>query len=303
MDYRELLLLWAARETGILDAVTLHAGTPEAVAADAGVTERAARITLEALSEMDFLERVGEEYEATNRALGFFAKTDVRSIGSIPHHLDCLDRWFQLPETMRTGESPAKPDDWTTNFAGAMAAVDEATVRASVTAAMHERPDAERVLDVGGGPGAFAQEFVRRGVDVTLVDRPEMVDIAERRLANEPVELVAGDATDDLPTGFDLVFCSRVAHALAPDENRQLVANAFDALRPDGAVVLVDRVRGRSDGAALLGAHMLAQTANGDAYTADQFLDWLDDAGFVDADVRTIPGTNRQAVTGRAPRD
>ena len=303
MDHRELLLLRAARETGVLDAVTLHAGTPEAVAAEAGVTERAARITLQALAEMGFLERVGDEYEATNLALGFFAKTDVRSIGSVPHQLDCLDRWVRLPETMRTGEPPAKPDDWATNFAGAMAAVDEATVRASVTEAMHEHPDAERVLDVGGGPGAFALEFVARGLDVTLVDRPEMVEVAERRLANEPVELVAGDATADLPTGFDLVFCSRVVHALGPDENRRLLANAFDALRPGGAVVLVDRLRGRSDGAALLGAHMLAQTANGDAYTADQFLDWLDDAGFVDADVRTIPGTNRQAVTGRAPRD
>lgn len=303
MDYRGLLLLWAARETGVLDAVTLHAGTPAAVADEADVTERAARITLQALEEMGFLERVGDEYEATNRALGFFAKTDVRSIGSVPHRLDCVDRWLELPETMRTGAPPAKPEDWETNFVGAMATVDEATVRACVTAAVHARPDAERVLDVGGGPGSFATEFARRGFEVTLFDRPAVVDRVERLLADEPVELVAGDATDDLPGGFDVAFCSRVAHALGPDENRRLVANAYDALEPGGAIVLVDRVRGRSEGAALLGAHMLAQTERGDAYTAEAFTGWLDDAGFRDVAVRDVPGTNMQVIAGRAPRD
>ncbi|WP_433626804.1 class I SAM-dependent methyltransferase [Halomicrococcus sp. NG-SE-24] len=303
MDYRGLLLLWAARETGVLDAVTLHAGTPAAVADEADVTERAARITLQALEEMGFLERVGNEYEATNRALGFFAKTDVRSIGSVPHRLDCVDRWLELPETMRTGDPPAKSEDWETNFVGAMATVDEATVRACVTAAVHARPDAERVLDIGGGPGSFATEFARRDFEVTLFDRPAVVDRVERLLADEPVELVAGDATDDLPDGFDVAFCSRVAHALGPDENRRLVANAYDALEPGGAIVLVDRVRGRSEGAALLGAHMLAQTERGDAYTAETFTDWLDDAGFRNVAVRDVPGTNMQVIAGRVPRD
>ncbi|WP_227355605.1 class I SAM-dependent methyltransferase [Haladaptatus salinisoli] len=303
MDYRELCLLWAARETGIVDAVAFDAGTPDEVADETGVTRRAARITLEAMAELGFLERVGDEYEPTNRALGLFAKADVRSIGSVPHRLDCLDRWLALPETMRTGSPPATPDEWTTNFAGAMAAVDETTVRACVTEAVHERPDAERVLDIGGGPGAFAKEFVRRGFEVTLVDRPAVVDIDRRFLEREPVELVAGDITDDLPTGFDVAFCSRVAHSLGPDENRALLRNAFAALDPGGAAVFVDRIRGRADGAALMGAHMLAQTENGDAYTAEQFSDWFEDAGFEGFEIRDVPGTNQQAVVGRRPRN
>lgn len=297
------MLLRAARKTGVLDAVLLHAGTPEAVAEEAGVTEESARIVLEAMAELGFLERVGEAFEATNRALGFFAKTDLRSVGKTPHELDCLERWLDLPETMRTGETPEKPDEWTTNFIGAMAAIDDATVRAAVTAAVHAAPDAERVLDVGGGPGVFAQEFVRRGREVTLVDRPDVVELARPRLELEPIELVAGDATERLPSGFDIAFCSRLAHALSPDENRALLDNAFDALEPGGAVVHVDWVRGRSEGAALLGAHMFVQTENGDTYTEDRFRAWLADAGFEERDVRAVPGTNMQAVIGRRPRD
>ncbi|WP_458207069.1 class I SAM-dependent methyltransferase [Haladaptatus sp. NG-SE-30] len=303
MDYRELCLLWAARETGIVDAVMFDAGTPAEVAAETGVTRRAARITLEAMVEMGFLEQVGDEYEATNRALGLFAKTDVRSIGSVPHQLDCLDRWLALPETMRTGSPPETPDEWTTNFVGAMATVDETAVRACVTEAVHEHPDAERVLDVGGGPGVFAKEFVRRGFEVTLVDKPEVIDIDRRFLEREPIELVVGDITDDLPTGFDLVFCSRVAHALGPDENRNLLRNAFDALDPGGVAVFTDLVRGHADGAARMGAHMLAQTENGDTYTAEQFSEWFEDAGFEVFEIRDIPGTEQQAIVGRRPHD
>ncbi|NHN61185.1 MULTISPECIES: methyltransferase [Halorussus] len=321
MDYREALLLWAARESGVLEAVATDAGTPAEVAASADVTERAARITLEAMAELGYLEAVGDEepggtddsdgidvqYEITNRALGFVAKADVRSIGSTPHALDCVDRWLALPETMRTGSPPdaeAVSEDRTANFMGAMASVDDATVRASVTAAVHRNPDAERVLDAGGGPGVFAKEFVRRGLDVTLVDRPDVIDVDRRFLEHEPIELVAGDVTEGLPEdGFDIVFGSRVAHTLSPDANRQFLANAYDALDPGGAVVLTDKVRGRAEDAALFAAHMLAQTEAGDTYTEAQFADWLDAAGFADVEVRDVPGTGDQVIAGRRPGD
>lgn len=339
MDYRELLLLWAARETGVLEAVTTDAETPAEVADAAGVTERAARITLDAMVELGYLEVVGDravderaigekvtgdstdgteagdsdrteaQYEITNRALGFVAKADVRSIGSVPHALDCVERWLQLPETMRTGELPAREtvsEDWTANFVGAMASVDDATVRASVTAAVHRNPDAGRVLDAGGGPGVFAKEFVRRGFDVTLVDRPGVIDTDRRFLEHEPIELVEGDITEELPSGdgeFGLVFCSRVAHGLGPDENRRFLEHAYDALEPGGAIVLTDKVRGHAEDAALFGAHMLAQTENGDTYTADQFRTWLRDAGFEDVEIRDVPGTDQQVIAGRRPGD
>jgi SAM-dependent methyltransferase len=319
MEYREALLLWAARETQLLEAVTTDAETPAEAAERAGVTERAARIVVEAMAELGYLEAVGGDpdgseadrmnvrYEITNRALGFVAKADVRSIGSVPHALDCVDRWIRLPETMETGEPPAREEaseDWTANFAGAMASVDDAAVRASVTAAVHRNPDAERVLDAGGGPGVFAKEFVRRGFDVTLLDRPEVIDIDRRFLEREPVELVAGDITENLPNDdFDLVFCSRVAHGLSPDENRQFLANAFDALAPGGAVVLTDLVRGRAEDAALFGAHVLAQTEAGDTYTEVQFTEWLRDAGFADAEIRDVPGFDWQVIAGRRPGD
>lgn len=299
MDYRELLLLRAARESGILEAVTMRAGTPEAVAEETGVTERAARIVVEALADLGFLKAVGEEYEPTNRALGFLATADVRSIGTVPHELDCLEAWIDLPETMRTGEPPERPDDWMTNLVGAMAAIDEATVRACVTEAVHRDPDAERVLDVGGGPGRFAAEFARRGFDVTLFDRPEVVEVVQPSIAHQPVELREGNFLEELPGEFDLAFCARVAHALGPDENRRLLSNVHDVLAPDGTVVVVDHVRDHPEGAPLFAAHALATTGRGDVYAEAEFADWFADAGFEHPRVRDVPGTDLQAVGAR----
>jgi len=299
MDYRELLLLWAARETGVLEAITVDVGTPEAVAAETGVTERAARVTIEALADRGFLTRMGDEYEITNRALGFVTRTDVRSVGPVPHQLDCIERARSLPETMRTGEPPAKPDDWTANRLGAIAATDEATIRAVVTAAVRERPDATAVLDVGGGPGVYAKEFVRRGFEVTLYERPAVVEAVSGFLEHEPVELVAGERLGTLPDGFDLAFAATLTHRLGPAENRRLVRNVADALELGGVAVFVDYVRGRSDFATTAAAHALAQTRRGQSYEESEYVDWFESAGFERPRVDDVPGTELQAITAR----
>jgi SAM-dependent methyltransferase len=136
------------------------------------------------------------------------------------------------------------------------------------------------------------------------VDRPDVIDIDRRFLEHEPIELFEGDITEALPDDeFGLVFSSRVAHGLGPDENRRFVANAFDVLEPGGALVLTDKVRGRAEDAALFGAHMLAQTENGDTYTESQFTGWLRDAGFEDVEIRDVPGLDRQVIAGLRPGD
>lgn len=299
MDHEERLLLWAARETGVLDALSTEAGTPDEVSDATGITERAAEITVSALAAYDYLERIGDGYEPTGRALGFLTKTDIRSIGSEPHALDTLSRWVALPETMRTGDIPDPPENWTRNFMGAMAAVDESTVRASVTAAEHARPRPDRVLDVGGGPGSFAREFAWRGADVTLFDQPDVIEVVSPLLESEPIDLVGGDMLDTLPTGFDLAFCSRITHMFGPDENRELLENCYEALSSGGAVVCTDFVRGRSDRAPIFAVNMLAQTERGNTYSEDEYHEWLAEAGFADVGTRDVPGTEMQAIVGR----
>ena len=301
LDLEELMILRAARESGVLDALMTDAHTPEEVAESTAVTERSARIVVDALAEMGFLTELQSGYEPTDSSLGFLATRDIRSIGSLPHRLDCLENWIALPETMCGEEPPVAVTDRIRHFQGAMATVDESTVRAFVTEAIHAHPQPDRVLDVGGGSGRFSKEFGRRGFAVTLFDRPSTIEIVEPLLRGTRVELVSGDALDSLPNGFDLVFCSRLAHGFESDENRRLLANVADALEPGGTVVHVDYVRGRSDRASIFGAHMLAQTAGGNTYTDEEFEIWLTDAGFEGVEIRNVPGTAYHSIIGHLP--
>jgi hypothetical protein len=294
-----LALLWAARETGILDALLTSAGSPAEIAAETDTTERAVRATVHALAAEGFFERVGESHEPTNRALGLLAKTDVRSIGRLPNALDRFDALAALPETMRTGDPPERLDDRTRNRLGAVAATDESVLRACVTAAVRERPAADRVLDLGGAPGTYAEEFAARGCDVTLVDRPDAVDVARPSLSHEPIDLATDD--DPLPEA-DLAFVPAVDRRRTADEYRDLFGRLYDALDADGAVVVVDRLADRSAGAT---ADAIAALASGERgpHDAAAYREWLGDAGFATVEVRDVPGTERQAVTGSEARD
>jgi SAM-dependent methyltransferase len=293
------VLLWVARRTGALAALVTSADTPADVAAETDLTDRAARVLVAGLADAGFLERMGDTYEPTNRALGFLTRRDLRSIGRRPHDLDLLDLYRDLPAALESGGSPERPAGWTRHRLGAALATDEATVRAIVTAAVREVPASARVLDVAGAPGHLAREFAARGHEVTVLDDAPAVEACRDLLASAPVDLVAGDPVDARPGEFDLVFAAGVTRRLSPDENREFVANARDALADDGRLVLVDALRGESSLAPAAALEALATSERGEAYDAPSIRDWLDEAGFERIDVRTIPGTDLQAVVGR----
>jgi SAM-dependent methyltransferase len=296
----ELFVLWAARRSGVLTALLDTAGTPEAIAREADVTEHAARVVVESLADLGFVRRVGDEYEITNRALGFLAKRDVRSIGRLPHALDLFDLWTALPETMSTGDAPELPPEWTRNRLGAHAATDDAAVRARVTAAVRAAPDAERVLDVCGASGAYATEFAARGYETTLLDVPDAVDAVAPMLEHRDVRTRAAEVPAFDADGYGLVFAADATGRFDPDGNRTLVESAFDALEPGGTLVLADVIRDGSAESVRARVRALG-VGRGDAYAEETYRTWLSDAGFADVTVRSVPGDERAVVVGRRP--
>ncbi|KAB1192475.1 SAM-dependent methyltransferase [Haloferax sp. MBLA0076] len=299
-----LALLWAARESGVIDALTTNAGTAEAVAESAGIDLRAARITVEALASMGFIKRVGDEYEITNRALGFLAKRDVRSIGRLPHALDYVSLYTDLPQTMATGDAPDFPDEWVRNRLGAHDATDESVVRACVTAAVREEPDATRVLDLAGTSGVFAREFVERGYDVTFVEDAETVDVVRPLLSRAGVNVVAGDPTNPPVSGFDLVFVGDAFAGRDAKEAVLLVEGAYDALESGGTAVFVDTLHGQcSTEATTRRAVDALALGRGDLYDEATVRSWVDSAGFDRQMSQDVPGTDLQAIVAERAVD
>ena len=104
-----------------------------------------------------------------------------------------------------------------------------------------------RLLDVGGGEGAFLLAAARRRPDLalTLFDLPPVAERAaarlkEARLANS-TDTVGGDfRRDPLPVGADLISLVRVIHDHDDATAAMLLRKTFDALPPGGILLLAE---------------------------------------------------------------
>jgi SAM-dependent methyltransferase len=102
-----------------------------------------------------------------------------------------------------------------------------------------------RIVDVGGGTGAFAIPLSMDGYDVTLLDgSPEWLNRARAnaRTAGVDVELVGGrieEAASILAPGFDAALCHAVL--MYTDDPRVGLAQVRSIVRPGGGLSLLEK--------------------------------------------------------------
>lgn len=147
-----------------------------------------------------------------------------------------------------------------------------------------------RVLDLGGGEGAFLAALGGRhpGVRLDLFDLPAVAERARDHLAARGLAAVsqvhAGDFTRDaLPHEADCVTLVRVLCDHDTERVRAILANLHRALRPGTRVVVVEAMAGASEGARLaavyFGMYFLAM-GSGRCRSAEEIATLLAEAGF-----------------------
>lgn len=164
-----------------------------------------------------------------------------------------------------------------------------------------------RLLDIGGGSGAFDIELCRHfpALNAAVFDLPHVAAIAERNVAlaglSDRIEGIAGTFFGEFPQGFDLHLFSMILHDWDEEKNRTLLRRSFESLAPGGAVViselLVNDQKSGPAPAALMSLNMLIET-EGRNYTAAEYAEWLTEAGF--RDIETVrfdaPGANGAVI-------
>lgn len=207
-------------------------------------------------------------------------------------------RWSHLTECVRSGapapRGPRSPGD-AEEFIAAMQI--NASARAPQLVAALDLAgclsDVRRLLDVGGGSGAYSVALVRAvpGLTAEILDQPDVLPIAGRHIKtaglSDRISLRPGDLNrDDLGAGFDLVLLSAICHMNGPAENADLVRRAARALNPRGRLVIHDHILEPDRTAPLPGAlftlNMLVNTAAGGNYTAAEYFGWMRAAGLGD---------------------
>lgn len=313
--FMESRVLLTALELDAFTAVGAGA-TAAAVASarttDAGATER----LLDALVSLGFLEKRGDVFANAPLAARFLAagsRDDARD--ALKHNLSLWRRWSTLTDAVRAGravgttEMADRGDDWTVPFIAAMHR--GAAQRAPVVVQAVGVEGVRRMLDVGGGSGAYSIAFARASATLRadILDLPTVLPIADGHVAEAGlagrVATRAGDLrTDDLGSDYDLVLLSSICHMLGPGENRDLLARAVRALAPGGRVVVSDFLLDE-DGTAprqavLFSINMLVGTPSGRSYRESEYTAWLREAGLAGIARVRLPGPAHLMI-GRKP--
>jgi SAM-dependent methyltransferase/DNA-binding CsgD family transcriptional regulator len=209
------------------------------------------------------------------------------------HTVHLWDTWATLTECVKSGRAVRSrgpegfPEARTRAFIAAMHARAQESARETVRlSGIH---DAKRMLDVGGGSGAFSIAFAKTCPELRaeILDLGAVVPLAEDYIRaaglQDRVRVRVGDMrTADFGEGFDLVLLSAVCHMFGEDENRSLIQRCARALVPGGHLVIREFIlqedRAGPPHAALFALNMLVGTEHGNTYTEGEYRNWMEEA-------------------------
>jgi hypothetical protein len=283
--------------------------TAEEFAARHGIELRPAEILLTACAGLGLLLRYGDRYRNTRLANEFLVRGRPYYFGG---YVELMNRrnypgWLRVMEAIREN----RPMTWNSGGDAEMFAQETVDRGATFWEGMHaisrytaaalddavDLMATGRLLDVGGGGGAFVVELCQRHprLRATVFDLPHVctatMDVVGAAGLSGRVNAVPGDFFQEpLPTGHDTILLSSILRDWSEPDNRAILHRCFDALPAGGRILicelLVDDDKDGPRNAALMGMVMLVATW-GRAYTAAEYTGWLLDTGFTD--VKMVP--------------
>jgi 2-polyprenyl-3-methyl-5-hydroxy-6-metoxy-1,4-benzoquinol methylase len=286
--------LLTAFELELFTTLTADARTSGETADALGTSPRATDRLMNALVALGLLEKRDGRFSNSALAETYLVKGRPQYMAGLGHTNHLWDTWSQLTEVVRSGEPAAaaeindRGDDWLRPFIAAMHF--RAKQSAAEVVRLLDLDGVSRLLDLGGGSGAYAMAFARagRGIAAVVFDLPNVVPLTKTYIAQEGLAAEVTTATGDylsapLGGGYDMVFMSAVVHSNSVDDNRLLMRKSAAALNPGGQIVVQDfLVNEERDGPllpALFALNMLVGTPEGDTYTESEVRSWMTEAG------------------------
>lgn len=292
-----------ALELDIFTAVASGASAGQ-VAQKVHADPRATEMLLNALASLKLLEKRDETFFNTAVSARSFSKgSRDNARGGLLHTAHLWHRWSTLTECVRAGTSvgTGREENWVTDFIAAMDRNARERAGAVVKAVWAGAGAIKRMLDLGGGSGAYSIAFARAipRLKSQILDLAEVIPLAQEYIRKaglgERISTRAGDMLrDPLGENYDLILISAICHMFSPEQNRELLQRAYDALAPKGQLVVQDFIlepnKTAPRAAALFSLNMLVGTRAGSSYSEPEYASWLRDAGFADVRRLRLPG-------------
>ncbi len=283
-----------------------------------GLHSRANPDFFDALVALRFLDRDGDgpqgRYRNTPETALFLDRKSPAFIGGFLEMCNArLYRfWGDLTEALRTGEPQneikhtgasmfgelySKPERLE-QFMAAMSGISAGNFQAF--AEKFDFSNYRSMCDVGGASGQLSIFVAKLHPHMTCVslDLPEVTRIAERKIAAAGVaERVSArpiDFFNEQVPPADVVTMGMILHDWNLEKKRQLIAKAYDAVRPGGAFVvienLIDDARRENAFGLMMSLNMLVEFGDAFDFTGADFSNWCREAGFKHCEVIPLGG-------------
>ncbi|MBD0305295.1 MAG: methyltransferase [Nitrospiraceae bacterium] len=294
--YRLPRILLSALELDLFTVIGNRSWTVPALANPLRVSERGLDILCRNLASAGVLIKTGDRYRNGKvSATALNARSADYRGGYIGLIKDQWLDWARLTDSVRSGRPIEHNDD-----------PDDPEYRKQFSWAMHHRSldvapqvvsqvnlnGVRTLLDLGGGPGTYALEFLKRNptLQAAVADRAPALEVAKeiaakvkhgRRLSYLPLDFIK----EQIPGQYDVIWYSNVLHIYSADENQRLFHKMVSALTPGGRVLIQDAFLLDRNGlypqeANLFAVTMLLFTEEGNTYSVDETGRWLRRAGF-----------------------
>jgi len=306
--HAEARAVQVALKLGVFRALAGGAADAQSLARVLDCEERATALLANALVALRLLEKNGEEFSLGDTARRYLLdQSDEYLGGMILFDEAIFPLWAKLEEAIRTGRPARTPDmfqqsgEETKSFIGAMDSLVRARGDARWLAANLDLTGVKTIADVGGGPGTYVVELLRKWPDLraSIYDLGATLEVARRLLeqraawALDRLELCEVDyLRDELPGPCDVLLLSNIIHSEKAATNAELARKCFDALSTGGRVIIKDHIMNRDLTQPRAGAVFslyLLLTTRGRDYAYEEVAGWLASAGFADIRQRALP--------------
>jgi len=256
--HAEARAIQTALKLGLFEALYPDERDSEGLAASIHCERRAAMLLANALVALGLLRKSAGHYALTGEARRFLLERSPEYLGGMILFDEALwSTWGKLDESIRSGQPASAPDmyqshpDETGRFIRAMDSLVRARGDAVWTAQTLDPSWARVVADLGGGPGTYLIEFIRRWPHLygILFDLPATLEVTRQivnghggglgeRLALHEFNYKLGE----IPGPLDVIFMSNIIHSENETANAALVSKCFRALTPGGLLVIKDHI-------------------------------------------------------------
>lgn len=316
--YTETATLWAAIDLGLFTAVAHGASDEASIAKAIGISPLDAERLVASCLTLDLLRQDETGLINPPDVARFLVEGEAAYAGPwLTFTRGAAPDWFRLAERMTSGRAPKRLGMYDGLTVEAARKYHEATYSVGMGAGRRfvRRVDLTgrtRLLDVGGGSGAYSINVVKAYPAMTAVvfDLPPVIEVTAKYLVEnevaDRVETVGGDFTvDPFPAGCDVVLMASNLPIYDAEIIGSVVAKAYDALLPGGEMHLIgemldDDRRGPYD-AAMWGMNELLCGSGGRAHRVGECVGYFERAGFREVTAADfVPGILRR-VSGIKP--